>query len=58
MNKFKIPGVSFSLNRAAGIDKVKRQIAKVTGVPTTKSGIEKKIGSHLLETNDKNNALL
>lgn len=50
MIKFKIPGVSFSLNRAVGIDRIKRQIAKVTGIPTTKSGMEKKIGRHILES--------
>lgn len=44
MKGFKIPGVSFSLSRALGIDKVKRQIARETGIPTTKSGLEKKIG--------------
>lgn len=44
MKIFKIPGVSFSLSRALGIDKIKRQIARETGIPTTKSGLEKKIG--------------
>ena len=44
MKGFKILGVSFSLSRALGIDKVKRQIARETGIPTTKSGLEKKIG--------------
>ena len=61
MIKFKIPGVSFSLNRAVGIYRIKRQIAKVTGIPTTKSGMEKKIGRHILESifqkSNKNNAL-
>lgn len=49
MKKFKIPGFSFSLNRAIGIDRIKRRIAQMTGIPTTKSGIEKKIGRHILE---------
>lgn len=44
MKIIKIPGVSFSLSRALGIDKIKRQIARETGIPTTKSGLEKKIG--------------
>ncbi|MBO8482501.1 MAG: hypothetical protein IAB75_00035 [Bacteroidetes bacterium] len=46
--KIRIPGVSFSLSRALGIDKVKRQIARETGIPTTKSGLEKKIGRTII----------
>ena len=42
--KYKIPGVSFSWKRATGITKVKRKIAKATGIPTTKSGRQRKIG--------------
>lgn len=48
MQKIRIPGVSFSLSRALGIDKVKRQIARETGIPTTKSGMERKIGRTLI----------
>lgn len=48
MQKIRIPGVSFSLSRALGIDKVKRQIARETGMPTTKSGLERKIGQALI----------
>ena len=43
-SKVKIPGVSFSLNRALGISSAKRRISKTTGIPTTKSGRQKKIG--------------
>ena len=39
-----IPGVSFSPSRALGIDQAKRKVAKATGVPTTKSGRQKKLG--------------
>lgn len=39
-----IPGLSFSLNRALGITKTKRKIAKATGIPTTKSGRRQKVG--------------
>lgn len=46
---FKIPGVSFSLNRALGITSVKRKIAKATGIPTSKSGRQKKAGSFILK---------
>ena len=44
----KIPGVSFSLNRALGITKLKRRFTKETGIPTTKTGIEQKIGKALI----------
>lgn len=50
MKKIRIPGVSFSLSRALGIDKVKRQIARETGIPTTKSGLERKIGRTLINS--------
>lgn len=43
-NKIKIPGVSFSAKRALGVTKAKRKIAKHTGIPTTKSGRQRKIG--------------
>ena len=48
-DKIKIPGVSFSWKRALGITKVKQRIAKETGIPTTKSGLEKKIGNAILK---------
>ena len=48
MKIIKIPGVSFSLSRVLGIDKIKRQIARETGIPTTRSGLEKKIGRMIL----------
>lgn len=45
----KIPGLSFSLKRAVGISAVKQKIARATGVPTTRQGLERKIGSALLK---------
>jgi len=45
----KIPGVSFSLKRAVGVTKVKQKIAKSTGIPLTKQGLERKIGSAVLK---------
>ena len=39
-----IPGLSFSLKRATGVTNAKRKIAKATGVPTTKSGRQRKVG--------------
>jgi hypothetical protein len=44
----KIPGVSFSAKRAVGITAAKQKIAKKTGIPTTKGGMERKIGSALI----------
>lgn len=49
MKKIRIPGVSFSLRRALGIDKLKRRIAVGTGIPMTKSGREKKIGRTIVK---------
>ena len=43
-------GFSFSWKRALGITKAKQKIARSTGVPTSKAGIEKKIGSTLSVT--------
>ena len=40
-----IPGLSFSLKRALGITQAKRDFTNSTGIPTTKAGIERKIGS-------------
>jgi len=42
-------GFSFSLKRALGITSAKQKFAKQTGIPTTKSGLEKKIGSSILK---------
>ena len=39
-----IPGFSFSWKRALGITKIKRKIAKASGIPTTKQGRRNKIG--------------
>lgn len=43
-----IPGLSFSWKRALGITRAKREFTKSTGIPTTKSGIERKIGSAII----------
>jgi hypothetical protein len=50
-----IPGLSFSLKRALGISQFKQQLAKRTGVPTSKAGLERKIGSILLKALFGNN---
>ena len=44
MKQFKIPGVSFSLNRALGITQAKQKFARETGIPTSKAWIRKKSG--------------
>lgn len=41
-------GFSFSLNRLLGITQMKQKIARKTGIPTTRGGLEHKIGSRLL----------
>ncbi|MDE6717270.1 MAG: hypothetical protein K2J70_03670 [Muribaculaceae bacterium] len=46
----KIPGLSFSWKRALGVSKMKRDFAKATGIPTTRSGLERKIGKAILNT--------
>jgi hypothetical protein len=45
----KIPGLSFSWKRALGVTRVKREFTKATGIPTTKSGVERKIGSAIIK---------
>ena len=44
-----IPGLSFSWKRALGITQIKREFTNSTGIPTTKAGIERKIGSTILK---------
>lgn len=41
----KLPGLSFSWKRALGVTKVKREVARKTGIPTSRAGIERKVGS-------------
>lgn len=46
----KIPGVTFSWKRAIGITQLKQKIARNTGIPMTKAGIERKVGRMVLKT--------
>lgn len=46
-SSFKIPGLTFSWKRALGVTKAKRNIAKATGIPTTKTGRRNKTGKIL-----------
>lgn len=41
-------GLTFSWNRALGITGAKCRIARATGIPLTKSGLERKIGRVIL----------
>jgi hypothetical protein len=45
MSKF---GFSFSWKRALGISAAKQRFARQTGIPTTKGGLQRKIGAILL----------
>lgn len=45
----KTPGASFSWKRALGITKLKQQISRKTGIPMSKSGVERKIGKSILD---------
>lgn len=37
-------GLSFSWKRAAGISGMKTKVARATGIPTTRQGVERKVG--------------
>ena len=50
MKIFGIPGTSFSPRRARGVDVLKRNIARATGVPLTKQGLERKVGRAVIRT--------
>jgi len=41
-------GFSFSWKRLLGISGLKNSIARTTGVPTTRGGIERKVGRSLI----------
>lgn len=47
-----LPGVNltFSAKRALGVTKVKRRVAKATGIPTTRQGVERKIGKAIIKS--------
>ncbi len=42
-------GFSFSWKRFVGITKAKQKIARKTGIPTTKQGLERKIGKEVIK---------
>jgi len=43
-----IPGLSFSWKRALGITGARQSFARRTGIPTTKAGLQRKIGAGCL----------
>lgn len=48
-NKSLIPGLSFSWKRAVGITQAKQKISRKTGIPLSKAGLERKIGSIIIK---------
>lgn len=46
--KIRIPGITFSFSRLIGFDRLKRKIATMIGIPTTRLGLERKIGGSIL----------
>jgi hypothetical protein len=42
-------GFSFSLKRLLGITSAKQSFARKTGIPTSKTGVERKLGSIILK---------
>lgn len=46
----KIPGLTFSWKRAVGVTQVKQQIARKTGIPTSKAGLDRKIGKTIIKS--------
>ena len=47
MSKF---GFSFSLNRLLGITSAKQSFARKTDVPTTRGGVERKLGNLIVKS--------
>ncbi len=43
-------GLSFSWKRAVGISGLNTKVARATGIPTTKQGIERKVGKAVINT--------
>ena len=43
-------GLIFSWNRFLGITNAKIKIARTTGIPATRAGIERKLGSFIINT--------
>lgn len=50
MFKSKKYGFSFSWKRALGLTSAKQSFARKTGIPTSKTGVERKIGNLILKS--------
>lgn len=46
----KIPGVTFSRKHALGVAQAKQQLARKTGIPTSKAGLERKVGNMIIKS--------
>lgn len=46
----KLPGLTFSWKRALGVTQAKQQIARKTGIPTSKAGLERKVGKMIIKS--------
>ena len=44
-----LPGLTFSWKRALGVTKAKQKVAKATGIPLSKQGIERKVGRTIIK---------
>ena len=44
----KIPGLTFSWKRAIGLTQARQQLARKTGIPTSKAGLERKVGNIII----------
>ncbi|MFR6434763.1 hypothetical protein [Porphyromonas sp.] len=44
-----IPGLSFSWQRAVGVTKLRQRVSRRTGIPTSKSGLNQKVGRGILK---------
>ncbi len=42
------PGLSFSWRRATGLSALRGRLARRTGIPTTRSGLDREIGRSLI----------
>ncbi|MDE6809662.1 MAG: hypothetical protein K2J42_06195 [Muribaculaceae bacterium] len=45
----KIPGLSFSWKRAVGLTAAKQKISRTTGIPMSRTGLERKVGALILD---------
>lgn len=45
----KIPGLSFSWKRAIDLTQAQQKIARKTGIPMSKQGIERKVGKTIIK---------